>query len=256
LKYRIYIDEVGNADLESSEYPNHRFLSLTGVVLDLEHVESTVHPQMEALKARYLNHHPDDPVIFHRSEMVNARNAFRPLIDNEIRRQFNRELLGLLSSWEYAVISVCIDKKRHKDTYQVWRHDPYHYCLQVLLERFVFFLSARGTHGDALAESRGGKEDRRLKDSFLRLWENGSMYLPPDKFQNILSSKQLIVKPKTNNIAGLQLADLLAHPSRNEILEEQGLLDRPIAAFAKQIINILQGKYYQREGHIYGKKFL
>jgi hypothetical protein len=30
-KYRLYIDEVGNPDLESSHIPNHRFLSLTGV---------------------------------------------------------------------------------------------------------------------------------------------------------------------------------------------------------------------------------
>jgi hypothetical protein len=31
-KHRIYIDEVGNPDLESSDDPNHRFLSLTGVI--------------------------------------------------------------------------------------------------------------------------------------------------------------------------------------------------------------------------------
>lgn len=35
MKYRIYIDEVGNSDLESSDDPNHRFLSLTGVILEL-----------------------------------------------------------------------------------------------------------------------------------------------------------------------------------------------------------------------------
>ena len=44
LKYRIYIDEVGNPDLESSDNPNHRFLSLTGIILELSHVESIVHP--------------------------------------------------------------------------------------------------------------------------------------------------------------------------------------------------------------------
>ena len=34
MKYRIYIDEVGNPDLDSSEHPNHRYLSLTGVIFD------------------------------------------------------------------------------------------------------------------------------------------------------------------------------------------------------------------------------
>ena len=28
MKYRIYIDETGNPDLDSSDNPNHRFLSL------------------------------------------------------------------------------------------------------------------------------------------------------------------------------------------------------------------------------------
>jgi len=98
MKYRIYIDEVGNSDMESSDNPNHRFLSLTGVILELGHAQSMVHPQMEALKARYFHHHPDEPVILHRTEMVNAREAFRPLIDPEIRTRFDAELLGLLAS--------------------------------------------------------------------------------------------------------------------------------------------------------------
>jgi len=34
MKYTMYIDEVGNSDLASSENPLHRFLSLTGVIVD------------------------------------------------------------------------------------------------------------------------------------------------------------------------------------------------------------------------------
>jgi hypothetical protein len=36
MKYRIYIDEVGNPDLDSSENPNHQFLSLTEKTQDQE----------------------------------------------------------------------------------------------------------------------------------------------------------------------------------------------------------------------------
>jgi len=52
------------------------------------------------------------------------------------------------------------------------------------------------------------------------------------------------------------LADLIAHPSRNEILSENKLLDKPLAPFAKKIIKILQSKYYQQDGKIFGKKFI
>jgi hypothetical protein len=256
MKYRVYIDEVGNPDLGSSDDPNHRFLSLTGVILELDHVERIVHPQMEALKATFFRSHPDDPVIFHRKEMLNARPPFESLKDEPVRRQFDAELLGLLAAWQYTVITVCLDKRKHKETYATWRYDPYHYCLAVLLERFAYFLGREESRGDVMAESRGGKEDLRLKRSFARLWEQGTPFVEPAQFQERFTSGQLKVKTKTNNIAGLQLCDLLAHSSRHEILWENRLVERPPAAFATKIIHILQGKYDQRGQRMLGKKLL
>jgi len=107
-----------------------------------------------------------------------------------------------------------------------------------------------------MAESRGGKEDRRLKDSFHRLWEQGTDFVEPKEFQTSFTSRQLKVKPKTANVSELQLADVLAHPSRAEILDKEELLGRSLAPFSKEIIEILQRKYDQQEGRIYGKKFL
>ena len=255
-KFRMYIDEVGNPDLGSSDNPNHRFLSLTGVIIDLDFVSDTLHPEMEVLKVRYFGSHPDEPVILHRKELVNCKSPFRALKDPEFRAAFDRELLTLMANWEYTVITVCLDKKRHRDTYTTWRYDPYHYCLAVLLERFNFWLNRRQDRGDVLAESRGGKEDRRLKDSFHRLWEQGTEYVDPEQFQRSFTSRQLKVKPKTANISGLQLADLIAHPSRSEILDQNGLLGRSLAPFVQKVIDILQEKYDQQGRTIYGKKFL
>lgn len=252
----MYVDEVGNPDLESSENPLHRFLSLTGVIIDLHYVSRVLHPQMEQLKSNYFDSHPDDPVIFHRKELLNAKHPFETLRHSETRSRFDRELLAFLNDWEYALISVCLDKKSHKDTYRVWRYDPYHYCLALLLERFTFFLEQREAKGDVMAESRGGKEDMRLKKSFSRLWNEGTEYMNPERFHDVFTSKQLKVKPKANNISGLQLADLIAHPSRNEILEENDLLDRPLAPFGTKVVEILQWKYYQHGGRIFGKKFI
>ena len=252
----MYVDEVGNSDLGSSDNPNHRFLSLTRVIIDLNFVGNTLHPEMENLKVRHFGSHPDDPVIFHRKELVNCRFPFRALKDPEHRAVFDNELLALLANWKYAVITVCLDKKKHRDTYTTWRYDPYHYCLAVLLERFNFWLNRQQARGDIMAESRGGKEDRRLKDSFHRLWEQGTDFVHPEQFHHSFTSRELKVKPKTANVSGLQLADLIAHPSRAEILDENGMLGRPLAPFSKKIIAILQEKYDQRGGTVYGKKFL
>ncbi len=118
-KFRMYIDEVGNSDLGSSDNPNHRFLSLTGVIIDLDFVGNTLHPEMENLKVRHFGSHPDDPVIFHRKELVNCRFPFRALKDPERRAVFDNELLALLTNWKYTVITVCLDKK------STGRHTPH-----------------------------------------------------------------------------------------------------------------------------------
>ncbi len=63
------------------------------------------------------------------------------------------------------------------------------------------------------AESRGKQDDQRLKASFERIYVGGSHFVESDIFASHLTSRQLKVKTKISNVAGLQLADLIAHPS-------------------------------------------
>jgi hypothetical protein len=124
------------------------------------------------------------------------------------------------------------------------------------MERYVLFLEQHSVQGDVMAESRGGKEDRKLKDSFTRLWKDGTDYISPDRFQAVLTSKQLKVKPKANNVSGLQIADIIAHPCRAEILLENNMRETKLAPFAEKIVEILGKKYYQYNGKLYGKKYI
>ncbi len=259
--YRIYIDEVGTHDMTHVDDPNQRFLSLTGVILESEYVLRVLQPEMEQIKRDFFQQDPDEPVIFHRKEMINHRPPFANLRDPSIEQMFNAVLLAGLQRWEYFVVTVVIDKRMHRDQYQIWRYHPYHYCMAVLLERFVLFLHYGGQCGDALVESRGGNEDHKLKESYERLYARGTDNVPAERWQHCLTSCQLKVKPKSANIAGLQLADLLAHPSRREVLRESGLLSDEREIFGDQICRILnQSKYYRngRTGQIqgYGKKLL
>jgi len=232
----MYVDECGNSDLESSNNPIHRFLSLTGVtiIIDLDYVSNTLYNQIESLKTKYFGSHPDDPIILHRKEIVNAKYPFEVLRDKKKRNKFDAELLDFLKAWEYTVVSVCLDKLAHKETYKTWRYEPYHSCLALLLERYAIFLEQHQDQGDVMAESRGGKEDRKLQDSFSRLWEYGTEYVTPERFRRALTSKQLKVQPKANNVSGLQIADIIAHPSRTEILLENNKQDTQLAPFAKK----------------------
>lgn len=126
IKYRLYIDEVGNPDLEHSADPNHRFLSLTGVIAGQDHVRMRTHPEMEALKIKYFGSHPDDPIILHRKEILNRSHPFQVLRNQSIEATFNEDLLMVLRKWDCRVIRICLDKMKHQETYKTWRYDPYH----------------------------------------------------------------------------------------------------------------------------------
>jgi len=122
--YRIYIDEVGNHDMEHVDDPNERFLGLTGVILESSHVRDVVKPEMDRIKTEFFQTDPDEPVIFHRKALVNKSRAFRVLHDRHTERAFNRRILTALTKWQYRVATVVIDKLAHRDRYTVWRFEP------------------------------------------------------------------------------------------------------------------------------------
>jgi len=255
----MYVDEVGNSDLRSAIDQNHRFLSLTGVILSLNLVKNQLYPDFEDLKSRFFDSHPDEPVIFHRKEMMNGIEPFEALRDINTRERFNKELLNIISKTDFKMTTVVLDKLVFSKRYKEWRYDPYHYCIAILLERYVRFLTIEQLHGDVFAEARGGKENMRLKKSFRQICEEGTQYIAPNTITNVLTSREIKMKSKANNITGLQLADLLAHPSRREILlENKKIEDGRSNIFAEQIVELIRGKYLQDNGEIYGagKNFL
>lgn len=258
-KYRIYIDEVGNNDLESSDNPNHRYLSLTGLIFELNYVKDVVTPALEKLKQKYFPYHPDEPVILHRKELVNKKFPFDSLKNKTIEENFNSEFIQLLKDLDYLVVSVLIDKKEHKLKYQTWKYDPYHYCMEILIERFFFFLESVDSVGDVMVESRGGKEDMRLKKSYSKIFQNGTQFIESERLQKRLTSKELKVKPKMLNIACLQLTDLIAHPSRRFMFRKYDINEGKEFVFGDQIISVIEGKYYRGKFGViegYGIKLL
>lgn len=80
---------------------------------------------MGSLKRRFFERDPDEPIIFHRKELVNKRPPFEALRDPQAELAFNAALLDALARWQHRVITVTIDKKAHCERYRVWRYHPY-----------------------------------------------------------------------------------------------------------------------------------
>jgi uncharacterized protein DUF3800 len=188
--------------------------------------------------------------VLHRKELVNRRPPFQRLNDRDVESRFNESLMQLLTAWEYRVITVVIDKQDHLAQYGQWAYHPYHYCLKCLLERFVMLLRLSppsSCHGDVMAESRGGKEDAQLKREFRQLFECGTEHVEAHEFAACLTSAELKVKQKALNVAGLQLADVIAHPSFAATLARREDRSLPLN-FGGRIAAMLEELKYRRRG--------
>jgi len=256
-KYRMYIDETGTASMKCSTQSD-RYLSLTGIILDRKYESSTVASDLTAFKRRYFDYDPDDPVILHRAEIHSCKGSFCGLKDQEARKSFNQDLLGLLMNWDYNVITAIIDKEAHKERYGKLANEPYKYCMEVLTEKYVLWLKKHDGTGDVIAESRGGNEDLALKRAYSTWYVSGTNYASADLCREHLTSCELKLKAKSTNVAGLQIADLVAQPSFRYGLWTRTRAEVP--GYLSKTIDILCESKYNRkwDGTIagYGLKWL
>ncbi len=102
-------------------------------------------------------------------------------------------------------------------------------------------------------ESRGGKEDIRLKRSFRKIMDNGTHNLSAEDLEQHFTSKEVKVKPKSANVSGLQIADLIAHPARRWFYKNVLDKDDGKETFGDEIISILEKKkFFKYKGEILG----
>jgi hypothetical protein len=248
--FRIFIDEVGNHDLKSSDQPSERYLGLTGVIMWAEYEASDFTNALNDIKTDIFG---TTGIVLHRRDIIDAKAPFDALKDEVARQQFDEALLELVRSATYKVCTVVIDKKEHNERYAVWRFHPYHYCLTVLLERYVQRLDRINQVGDVMVEARGKKENIQLEKAYRYIYDNGTDHVKATHFQEHLTSRQIKIKPKSANIAGLQLADTLANPSCRDMICEK-TNEVMTAEFSKKIVGILKESKYHRslDGNLWG----
>ena len=246
-RLRLYLDESGDHVFRDVAEPAHRYLCLLGCWFrNPDYLK--FHEALEELKSRLLPHHPDDPVVLHREDILNARKAFKSLRDPVARKEWDESLLGIISAAEFRVVAVVIDKMALRKSYGDAASHPYHLGLGFLLQRYAGFLNHINRIGDLMAESRGGLEDRLLKESYARVYERGVWQTHASIFQGALSSCQIKLKTKIANISGLQLADLLGHPVKQWVLKNHGLLDGDLAPFGERVMTVVESKFNR---HLY-----
>lgn len=252
-KYRLYIDESGDHILSSWSQPDNRFFGLTGVIIESEKYRLNTQPKLEALKQEFFPHDPNGtPVILVRNSIIRYKKHFGRLRDPTRREEWEQSIIRFFQQHITRIFTVVMDKQTHLDRYGAETYDPYHYCFTILLERYRGWLNTIGGRGDITAEARNKKLDTELKTLYQKIYNNGTDFLTGQQVRDYLTSKELKLKKKDANIAGLQLADLIANPSKVDILLEHGCqLQNLPGATTRRINNALRTKY-----NIYGRVFL
>ena len=103
-----------------------------------------------------------------------------------------------------------------------------------------------------MVESRNGPLDTELKELYSDMYEYGTEFLSGQQFRDCFTSKERKLQKKNADIAGLQIADLLANPAKIDILlsRRQNLPDTHSQSTIR-IADAVRRKYNQ-----YGRVFL
>jgi hypothetical protein len=246
-RYRLYIDESGDHVFKHLDKDSHRYLCLLGCWFrNPEYL--AFHKRLEDFKRVHIPHHPDDPLILHREEIINRRSHFGRLCDPSKAEAFDSDLLEIIAEADFRIVAVVIDKKGMLARYGDTAAHPYHLAMGFMLQRYCGYLNHINRCGDVMAESRGGVENRLLKDSYERVYKQGAWMQRAPVFQRALTSREIKIKPKSANIAGLQLADLLGHPVRHAVLLDAGQVNTASAPFACKLLRVIDGKFNR---HLY-----
>lgn len=242
-RYRLYLDESGDHVFRETTETAHRFLCLLGCWFQ-NPAYVQFHEALERFKENHFHHHPDNPVILHREDIVNARRVFKTLQDEKKRAAFDADLLTIIEAAQFRVVAVIIDKAALRTAYGESAAHPYHLGLGFVLQRYAGYLNHINRVGDVLAEARGRAEDLLLQESYTRVYERGLWGVTSaGSFQSALSSRQLKLREKKANISGLQLADLIGHPAKMWALKQLSVIEDDPAPFAKRLMKIVEQKF-------------
>ena len=213
-RFIAFFDECGDHSLTKVDHDFPLFL-LAAVIVEREAYAARIVPALASLKLRFWNH---EGINLHSREIRKSVGPFSFMMIPERRREFMEQLSGLMDSLPYTLFIAAIQKAQNLDRYGKAATNPYDLALEFALERIVHFLEHEGeTELPCVVEGRGRNEDEQLERVFYRVMTNGTYYRKAEQFRKL--SCPLVFRAKRDNIAGIQLADLCAHPCARHILK-------------------------------------
>jgi len=231
----MFLDESGDHSLEKIDGTYPVFV-LAGCIFDFTYYTTKVEPAVQALKQK---HFSKDTVILRSYDIRKQKNEFAPLVDKRKREAFYVDLNALLSTMQFTIIAATINKTAFKQQYAD-PDNPYHLCFRFILERSIMYLGRQKEQMMLRIESRETHNDRKLAQEY-ELFRAGNEKFSKTEIQAKLSD--LSFNQKSQNIAGMQIADLVAYPIGKWVMDSK----RENSAY-----EILKAKIHSKDGKFLG----
>ena len=215
----LYLDESGDHNLKAID-PNYPIFVLGGVIVDKEYADGPLTQAFDDFKQRMFG---SSDIVLHTADIARNRNGFEELKNSEFRAHFYTELNSVMQELYYEVVACAIRKRDYIERYGTDAIDPYRLGLRVMVEFLCQAVERRGNGGTIIAEKRGEPLDQEALDTWTILRTRGSLYVEADVISNSIQNLEL--SDKKDNIAGLQLADLVVTPIGRHIMGKPDNVD-------------------------------
>ncbi len=246
--FKIYIDESGDHRYRSIASPDGRYLALTAVIIRGTTYTSQVHAELEQLKRAHFTYDPDRPVVLTRSMIVKRKRWFGVLANPQRKQDFGDAILSLYSALPAQIFTVVIDKQSHKTRFPVDTFDAYEYSLEVLLNRIRGYLTLAGADAEIICECRGARVDQQIQAAYYRARTKGTTYASAVEIRAVYPLAELTMLRKSDNIAGLQIADMACYGQKQRIILENGGTVGGISGFTAAL-NTKVARMVNQYGH-------
>ena len=205
-----FIDESGDAVMDPID-PQFPVLVLAICIFRRDVYEAQVVPRFRRLKRRYFGR---DDVVFHERDIRQRRGVFTSIGSETRREQLMLDLTHALQESPFTVVAVAARKQslRLSRTPDL---DLYQECLRAgLFQAFEFLAqeTAEPFPTNVIAESRGRREDRHLKEA-LDAFQRPAVADPAS-----VPGFDLSFANKAAGHIGLEIADLVAYPIARHVL--------------------------------------
>ncbi len=220
----LFLDESGDHNLTKIDQ-FHPIFVLGGIIVNKDYAEGEMLQKVSAFKKEIFG---TDKLHLHTADFTRQRVGFENMKNRQFCDNFYQKINQLIANLDIKIVACAVKKEAHFSKYGIDAIDPYHLSLNLLVERFCFEIEEQEnfSKGLIIAEHRDHTLNRQLELAWLNLKISGTEHKKATAIDRNISNLNL--RSKEDNLAGLEIADIIVTPLARMILSRNSRISLEI----------------------------